>query len=131
MTSKRRFGVSIPENIARQLEEAAVYTGSNRSLVVEKALSEFLHEELHVNKEHACSGIIIVYSETPSINLEKTRYSQLVKGLISVKLSSGYAVILVVEGNYLEIQLLRREIGEIVDKPVLSRYIPLNCTLGK
>jgi len=71
MTSKRRFGVSIPENIARQLEEAAVYTGSNRSLVVEKALTEFLHEELHANREHDCSGIIIVYSETPSINLEK------------------------------------------------------------
>jgi CopG family nickel-responsive transcriptional regulator len=57
---KRRFGVSVDERVATDLDLLATRLGSTRSSLVERALEEFIHDRLHIITPHDCEGVLIV-----------------------------------------------------------------------
>ncbi|MGB9827227.1 MAG: CopG family ribbon-helix-helix protein [Thermosphaera sp.] len=67
MSKKRRFGVSIPVKIADLVDDLARLNSCERSRVIEYALNEYLHENLHVEVEekHSCISIIVAVSSKP------------------------------------------------------------------
>lgn len=124
MTTKKRFGVSIPVDVAEKLDEIASEIKRDRSSLVAKALEEYIHEELHYEKEHACSGIVVVMGGEVPGDAELGDLKTIVKTSCSVRLSGYVVTVLFVEGPYDKIRSLRRKIS---DKAELSRYIPLYC----
>ena len=57
---KRRFGVSIDERLAQNLDLLATRLSTTRSSLVERALEEFIHDRLHIIVPHECEGVLIV-----------------------------------------------------------------------
>lgn len=128
MTSKKRFGISIPINVVKQLEKVAVSTGKDRSSIVTKALEEYLHEDFHEETEHSCSGIIVYFGELALNSIKGEDLRALVKSLCTVKLSEGYVTVLFVEGSFTSIISLRKSLSKNAKKTKLTRYIPLYCS---
>lgn len=124
MTSKKRFGVSVPHELADYLDQAVVSTGRDRSSIVAKAIQEYLHEDLHDESEHRCTGVLIYCGEVLSKDLYIGELSSVIKGSCSMVLAGGRVTVLFVEGNYSQIRCLRRKLAETA---VLTRYIPLTC----
>ncbi|MCE4599163.1 MAG: CopG family ribbon-helix-helix protein [Desulfurococcales archaeon] len=57
---KRRFGISIPEAMASDLDRLASRLGIDRSKLVERAIKAFLDDYTHLMVPHTCSGILIL-----------------------------------------------------------------------
>jgi Ribbon-helix-helix protein, copG family. len=128
-TSKKRFGISIPADVADQLEMTAYSTGSDRSSIVAKALEQYLHEDLHKDVEHSCSGIIVCYGVLLLDVIRNEQYFKVVKTMCTVNLSGGQVTVLFVEGSFKDIMALRKSIVRKTRKPIITRYIPLYCSL--
>ena len=131
MRGKRRFGVSIPLDIAIQLDRVASSTGRDRSSVVVGALREYLHEDLHSELEHSCSGVIIYFGALSLSDIRDSELTPLVKSLCTVKLHGGYVTVLFVEGCYSAIISLRKALSKAAKKAGLTRYVPLYCSYGR
>jgi len=58
--ARRRFGVSIPEDLAARLDRLSDRLGVDRSSLVEKAIKSFLEDYGHLLIPHRCSGILIL-----------------------------------------------------------------------
>lgn len=56
---KRRFGVSIPNQLAEELDEFSRLIGSDRSSIVCEAIKQYMYEHRHYEVEHKCSGLLI------------------------------------------------------------------------
>ncbi|MEM0199002.1 MAG: ribbon-helix-helix domain-containing protein [Desulfurococcaceae archaeon] len=124
MVSKKRFGVSIPADVAEVLDEIAAETRRNRSSLVAKAIEEYIHEELHYSREHTCSGLLILWgSEAPS-DRDLGDLRTIVKTSCSVRFADYVVTVLFVEGSYDKIRFL---MSKVAGKTEFSRYIPLYC----
>jgi CopG family nickel-responsive transcriptional regulator len=128
-SSKKRFGISIPADVADQLEMTVNSTGSDRSSIVAKALEQYLHEDIHKDVEHSCSGIIICYGVFLPDAIRSEHYFKVVKTTCTVNLSGGQVTVLFVEGSFKDINALRKSIVRKSRKPLITRYIPLYCSL--
>ena len=132
MKDKKRFGVSIPLDIAIQLDRVASSTGRDRSSIVVGALREYLHEDLHSGElEHSCSGVIIYFGALSLSDIPGNELTPLVKSLCIVKLHGGYVTVLFVEGRYSAIMSLRKALSKAAKKAGLTRYVPLYCSYGR
>lgn len=58
--AKKRFGVSISIALAEHLDSIARSMNVDRSMLVEKALNDFIEEQKHSAQEHQCCGVLIV-----------------------------------------------------------------------
>lgn len=121
LSSKKRFGVSIPLEVASKLDAIAVELGHDRSSIVAKAIEEYLHDEAHYEKEHACTGLVVLVN-VQGIEVEP---SDVVKASCSAKLRNNTVTVLFVEGSYSEIEKLRKKLAR---SAAFSRYIPLYCS---
>ncbi|MEM4481533.1 MAG: CopG family transcriptional regulator [Desulfurococcaceae archaeon] len=124
MTSKRRFGISVPNELADCLDRATELVGHDRSTIVTKALEEYLHEDLHEREEHNCVGLLIYSGNVPARDLYSSEFGRVVKGFCSMVLTSGRVTVLFVEGDYSKIRSLRRKLSGTAE---LTRYVPLTC----
>lgn len=130
MTRKKRFGISIPVNVAKELDEVAIMDGVDRSSIVTRAITQYLHEDKHVVKEHECSGMIVYYGLLSSETIAGY-CDRIVKSLYSVKFREGHVTIVFVEGSYGEIAELRKRIIRKSRKHASIKYLPLYCTFKK
>ena len=64
MAKKRRFGISIPSDVAENLDALAKILEIDRSKIVEQALRSYILDYIHYLYPHKCRGIMIVYRET-------------------------------------------------------------------
>jgi len=62
--SKKRFGVSLPSEIAESLDLIAGLTGADRSSIVAEAVNEYLHDHSHYVADHECAGLLVAVSTT-------------------------------------------------------------------
>jgi len=60
LPSKRRFGISISEDLAQSLDRLTEALGIDRSSLVEEALREYVHDHLHYLEPHHCQGVMIL-----------------------------------------------------------------------
>lgn len=72
MTRKKRFGISLEENLFEELDRAAKTIGSDRSRLVSLATREYLMEKIHFERPHECEGVLIAsYSSEAKGELDK------------------------------------------------------------
>lgn len=97
---KRRFGISIPDELAVELDEFVRITGSDRSSVVCEAIKQYVYEHRHYEVEHNCSGLLICVRKESrkkkSINIDEFR--DVVKNYVHFHLDNMCIEIFVVAG---------------------------------
>ena len=58
--AKRRFGVSLSEELASWLDRVSKALSTDRSSLVERAVKAMIDDYEHLLKSHACNGVILV-----------------------------------------------------------------------
>ncbi|WP_448577639.1 CopG family ribbon-helix-helix protein [Thermosphaera sp.] len=124
MSEKRRFGISIPVKMADLIDDLARLNSCERSRIVEHALNEYLHENLHVEVEekHSCISIIVAVSSKPIPSAIIGKYIDIVKASMYYKTGGSHVNILIIEGSSDMISNLRKELGRTIGN---VRLIPL------
>ncbi len=116
MSGKERFGVSVEKRVAEELRALAEALGTDRSSLVNEALSEFLHDRVHVLRPHRCEGVLIVVyerSSAPGVSAILEEHGGLVKSRMHVHDGAGRCVeTLYLAGESREIVELERKLRE-------------------
>ncbi len=122
---RRRFGVSVPEELARMLDELARVVNRDRSSLVAEALRVYLHDHQHLLRPHRCAGVIIAWSRSGDVKAEVLEeYMDIVRGHLHAHLD-GYCVnVVLVEGDSERIASLTRRLSS--GGRCTARYIPLS-----
>ncbi len=123
MVSKRRFGVSIPSDLADQLDLLAERIGRDRSSLVVEALKTFIHDHLHVLVPHHCTGIIVSSSSGEGISgsiIEKHR--DIIMSYNHYHVDRLCIITIIVSGESRRIMELTRDLSRL---GCSVRYIPL------
>ncbi len=126
MVSKKRFGVSLPCNLADQLDQLAKILGTNRSIIVREAVKEYIHDHMHYMYPHTCCGIIIV---SGSIDHEKLfnileDYHDIIHSFNHVHLDEKCIEIIFVNGDSRKIQELHKVLMSMPG--CMARYISVH-----
>lgn len=128
---KARFGISLPEELARKLDTLSSLLGTDRSTLVAEALAEFLHEKSHVLEPHICEGMFMVayrFEERERITEVLKAYDSVIVTRIHVHSKEGYCVELAyARGPSEEITALERDLRKA--NAVNVRY--LVCEVGR
>ncbi len=128
MAGKRRFGVSIPEELASQLDVLASIMGRDRSSIVAEALRTYIHDHVHLTKPHRCRGVLIIWSPRGKTSTELRRiveeYSDVITGHLHSHLDDYCVDVLLVAGGSERIADLARRASSLPS--CTARYIPLS-----
>ncbi|RLG86787.1 MAG: CopG family transcriptional regulator [Thermoprotei archaeon] len=127
---KRRFGISIPEPLARNVDELAKKLSTDRSKIVENALWEYLKDHAHYLVTHVCHGVMVItgrgHSEFRGI-IEK--YRDIVHSYMHLHVGEECVEIIVVGGYSTRIAELHREL--VTATKCRVRYVPVSSEITK
>lgn len=125
---KRRFGISLPEDMVERIDLLSSRLGISRSSIIQDLISEAIEDRTHLLRPHRCRGIlIVVYSgerrELVSKVLERFRES------LTTTMHNH------VEGSCVDVCLMDGESELILElenqlrrvKGVSEKYLPLSC----
>ena len=122
---KRRFGISIPEDMASDLDKLASRLGMDRSRLIERAIRAFLDDYTHLIVPHTCTGILILSCNDKSekeVAKVIEDYRDIASARVHTHVESRCIETLVVSGNSNRIA----EIYSALEKAGCSvRYIPM------
>ncbi len=126
---KRRFGVSIPEHLARDLDELGTKMSIERSRLVEEAVRVYIRDHKHHLYPHKCRGLLIVQTKTSSclwgeINSIMEKHREIVRFSIHFHIDDDCLDIFVTEGESNEVSLFHQELMGL--KGTITRYVPLS-----
>lgn len=109
---KRRFGVSIPNELASELDEFTRLIGSDRSSVVSEALKQYMYEHRHYEVEHECSGLLICVKRGSrrSRGVDIDEYRDIVKNYMHMHFNDLCIEIYIVSGLSKQISKLHSEL---------------------
>ena len=122
---KRRFGISVPEDLAEALDRLAEALSADRSRLVSEALRAFMEDHKHHLVPHECTGLLIVVaapgrSKVPSL-LEEFR--DVVQGYNHFHTPGFCIEVLFVSGPSARVSALH---GAVLKEPSCSvRYVPV------
>jgi CopG family nickel-responsive transcriptional regulator len=131
---KRRFGISIDERLAQNLDLLATRLNTTRSSLVERALEEFIHDRLHIIVPHECEGVLIVKHSDElagKVSSIVEKYNDIALLGLHFHTGDGRCVrILHVRGNSTRITEFERKLREagaemtryLVLRPPITRY---------
>jgi len=122
MTEKRRFGISIPSELADKLDKLSEKLGCDRSRIVRMAIENIVHDHLYYLVKHRCRGIIVVKGSEDILDLIE-KYRDLVIAYNHYHLADTCIATIIVDGFSTDITRLHRE---ILGRGCSSRYIPLD-----
>ena len=132
MSRRRRFGVSIPEDLAHKLDTLAEIMGIDRSSLVGKAVENLVEEYEHYVREHICQGVMVIVQGDNAI---RPRLSELLEEYSDIVLLSFHYH---VGGRCLEVAVVKgfsRRIAEMHSRlekiGCKVRYIPLARVEGE
>ncbi len=123
---KKRFGVSLPVELAEDLDRLAEELDSDRSSIIAEALRTYIHDHLYYIHRHKCLGILVSIRNKdsrlkPSINyIEK--YSDIIKNYNHIHIDNLCIEILIVHGGSDRIARLHSILKKYTP---CVRYIPL------
>ncbi len=123
---KRRFGISIPEELAQNLDKLAEKLNSNRSEIVHQALREYVHDHLHYLVPHECRGVIVILGEKEHGKIFDVieKYHTIICNYNHTHAEEHCISTLIVSGPSNKIAELHRKLCEIPGVKV--RYIPIS-----
>jgi CopG family nickel-responsive transcriptional regulator len=120
----RRFGVSLPPEIADAVEKIAQEAGVTRSEVVATALQEYLESRRnHKEPGHQCLGVVMAVTDAFSdIGDAIEQNKAYILAYTHLHVEGMCLTIAVVKGGGEEIEKLTLEMSR---KARLTRYVPL------
>lgn len=128
---KKRFGVSIPSEIAEEVNKLAMAQSKDRSAIIADAIEEYLHRAQHLIKvEHICKGAVLVYERSAKsrsllrIPSMLERYGEVVIGYSLLRTGEGALFVALVKG---ESDVLAQIIDELSKSFESVKYIPIGC----
>ncbi len=125
MPGKKRFGVSVSEEVARDLDVLADKLSVDRSSIVEEALREYIHDHLYYLKPHRCQGVMVILGRVPHEKLlniiEENR--DIIHAYSHLHVSGQCIEFMVVSGPSDKIALLHKVLAEETGCTV--RYMPV------
>ncbi len=124
----RRFGISIPEDLAEILDSLAERLGVPRSEIVREALRMYFREHAHYITKHRCYGIITVVSEGFRHLSTVEDFKDIVNTFSHIHIDEYCINSFVVSGDSEKIAELHKELLKVCRD---VRYIPLECKLFK
>lgn len=126
--ARRRFGVSLSEDLAEGLDRLAERLGCDRSSIVEEALREYLHDHLHYLRPHRCTGVLLVVRPRGHGGSGDfvDRYQDVVKLYSHLHVDDKCVETLVVSGPSGSIACL---VEELERRGWRTRYIPLSYSV--
>lgn len=130
MSHKRRFGISIPEELARDLDRLALTTGVDRSSLVVGALKEYIHDHLHYLEPHYCMGIMIISGRIEHNRLFKIieKYHDIIHSYSHSHLGNTCLETIIVAGPSGNIAQMHKELA---GNNCHVRYIPLKYSIRR
>lgn len=122
---KRRFGVSIPSDLADDLEKLAKALGTDRSSIVRDALREYIHDHMHYLVPHECSGVMILMGNIDHERLHRVieEFRDIIHSYNHTHVAGICIEILIVSGPSPRITLMHRTLVET--KGCIVRYVPI------
>ncbi len=125
---KRRFGISLPEDLVEKIDELSSKLGMSRSSLIQSILVEVIEDRVHLLTPHRCRGVLIVVSEGRSSELVSRvleRYGSCVITRTHHHTKGACVDVSFVEGDSQIILELESSLRKI--KGVIERYLPLGC----
>lgn len=123
MVRKKRFGVSIENSIAYELDKLAENLEIDRSRLVEKALKNLITEYNHIHDDHLCRGVIIVEtSEGNKVDKAIENFKDVVLSYTHNHLENKCVCMIIVSGSSQRIKDLQKN---LISLDCETRYIPL------
>ncbi len=122
---KRRFGVSISEELARSLDELASALSTDRSSLVREALQEYLKDRCHLTVPHHCNGLLVVLGDPDRRRLQEivSEHHDLICGYSHLHVGDTCVDVIAVSGPSARIASLHRELMKLPSTRI--RYIPV------
>jgi len=123
MSRKRRFGISIPEDVANDLDFLAEKLNVDRSKLVCEAIRTYIRDHAHYLSPHECYGVITLTSDD---NIQLLRvieeFKDIIKEFTHIHIDEKCINALVVSGSSTKIAELHKKLLDIFYN---VRYIPL------
>ena len=123
MGRKRRFGVSIPEDVASDLDFLAEKLNVNRSTLVCEAIRTYIRDHAHYLSPHECYGVITLISND---NVQLLRvieeFKDIIREFTHIHIDEKCINALVVFGSSTKIAELHRRLLDVFYN---VRFIPL------
>ena len=123
MSRKRRFGISIPEDVANDLDFLAEKLNVDRSKLVCEAIRTYIRDHAHYLSPHECYGVITLISDD---NIQLLRvieeFKDIIKEFTHIHIDEKCINALVVSGSSTKIAELHKKLLDIFYN---VRYIPL------
>ncbi len=125
---KRRFGISLPEELVEKIDNLSRHLGISRSELIQDILMEAIEDRLHLLTHHTCRGILVVVSqrsdgERVSEVLEK--YGECLITRTHHHAGKSCVDIGLVEGDSDTILRMENELRRL--KGVGEKYLPFWC----
>lgn len=97
----KRFGVSLPEELAKAVDKLSEDLGTTRSSVIAQAVSAFLAEHAqHLQSGHQCTGAILSLTEgVEAVNEAVEGHKELIANYTHLHLGGRCISVLVVHGD--------------------------------
>lgn len=122
MIKKKRFGISIPYDMADDLDRLAKELKCDRSSLVAEALRTFIHDHLHYITPHKCRGVIIVFGENGSDRNLIEEFREIILSYNHYHMGKTCIETLIVDGDSSKIRELH---SRLINKGCNIRYIPV------
>ena len=120
---RKRFGVSLPEDLADRLTILSEKLGVDRSRLVEEAVRAYLEDYNHLQHPHKCRGILIIrcpdWGEARRISEEHRR---IISNIVHEHSGDYCYEALFIEGDSTQVSSLY---SSILKAGCKARYIPL------
>jgi len=124
--SKKRFGISLPSEVAESLDLIAGLTGTDRSSIVAEAVNEYLHDHSHYVADHECAGLLVAVSTTTGHGrggaVAVSEFSDIVKHYAHYHVEGVCVEVIVVVGSSGRILELHNKLKASAEA---VRFIPL------
>jgi len=130
LTRRRRFGVSLPSGMAKELDALAARLRTDRSKLVEHAVASFLNEYKHYLYDHECSGVMIISGSFDRGRVASIldEYKDIILSTTHIHVNGLCTEIVVVQGSSGKIAEMHTELSSVRGCNV--RYIPFS-TINK
>jgi len=131
---KRRFGISLREDLAKRLDAICSAMNVSRSSFIQDAIEFGIRAHLHYTVEHNCEGVMIAIwhsSDRSSAEMEKVleKYKNLVSFNTHLHSQDKCVLIVALKGLSNTIAKLHTELKRAGSASVM--YIPFNLMNGR
>ncbi|MEZ0319967.1 MAG: CopG family ribbon-helix-helix protein [Pyrobaculum sp.] len=120
----KRFGVSLPKEVAYEVDKVSEELGVTRSELVANALQQYLESRRnHSDPSHQCLGVLLALSDADlEIGDMVEESKSLIVAYTHMHVDGKCLTILVLKGGIAEIERLTLEVSK---RAHMARYIPL------